>query len=179
MALVLNLFGGPGTGKSTVMAGVFSELKWRGVNCEIAPEFAKEKVWEKSINILGNQIYVFGKQYNTIFRLMGQVEAIITDSPLLLSTIYGTNETETFHELVLETFNKYNNLNIFLEREKGYNPKGRLQTEDEAKEKDVEVRELLDKYDIDYVVIPARKDSMVKIADMVMERLGEENDTIS
>jgi len=99
MALLINLFAGPGTGKSTTMAGVFSELKLRGVNCEMAPEFAKEKVWEKSVNILENQIYVFGKQYNTIHRLLGQVDIIITDSPLLLSSIYGTNETKLFHQL--------------------------------------------------------------------------------
>ena len=169
MALLTNLFGGPGTGKSTVMAGVFSELKWRGINCEMAPEFAKEKVWEKSTNILRNQIYVFGKQYNTIHRLLGQVEIIITDSPLLLSTIYGTNETESFHKLVLETFNKQNNLNIFLFREKDYNPMGRLQTEDEAKDLDNEIRTLMDKYGVVYQALPARRETVGIIADMAVE----------
>jgi hypothetical protein len=171
MALVVNLFGGPGTGKSTTMAGVFSELKWRGVNCEMAPEFAKEKVWEKSTNILGNQIYVFGKQYNTIYRLMGQVDVIITDSPLLLSTIYGTNETDTFHNLVKETFDKHNQLNIYLIREKGYNPKGRLQTESEAKAIDGDVRDLLDRYQVGYTVLPAVRETMNEIADMVIDRI--------
>lgn len=173
MALVINLFAGPGTGKSTTMAGVFSELKWRGVNCEMAPEFAKEKVWEKSTDILRNQIYVFGKQYNTIHRLLGQVDMIVTDSPLLLSTIYGTNETEKFHELVLETFNKQNNLNIFLDREKGYNPKGRLQTEEEAKEKDREVLTLLDKYGVKYKILPARRETMNQIADMAIKSIND------
>jgi len=51
-ALLVNLFAGPGTGKSTTMAGLFSELKFMGVNCEQAPEFAKEKVWEGSLDIL-------------------------------------------------------------------------------------------------------------------------------
>jgi len=171
MALVINLFGGPGTGKSTTMAGVFSELKWRKVNCEMAPEFAKEKVWEKSTNILGNQVYVFGKQYNTIYRLLGQVDAIVTDSPLLLSTIYGTRESETFHQLVLQKFHEQESLNIFLVREKDYNPKGRMQTEDEAKEIDNEVKKLLDRYGVHYHTLPARRETMNDIADMVMERL--------
>ena len=52
--LLVNFYAGPGTGKSSTMAGVFSELKWMGVNCEMAPEFAKEKVWEGSLNILDN-----------------------------------------------------------------------------------------------------------------------------
>ena len=40
--LVVNLFGGPGTGKSTTMAHVFAELKWRGYDCEMSNEYAKE-----------------------------------------------------------------------------------------------------------------------------------------
>ncbi len=61
-ALIVNLFGGPGAGKSTMAAGLFSELKWRGINCELATEYAKEKVWEESYAIFENQIYIFGKQ---------------------------------------------------------------------------------------------------------------------
>ena len=33
--LFVNLFGGPGTGKSTLCAAVFSELKRRGIDCEM------------------------------------------------------------------------------------------------------------------------------------------------
>ena len=48
MAIVINLFAGPGVGKSTTAARVFAELKLKGVNCEMALEFAKDKVWEES-----------------------------------------------------------------------------------------------------------------------------------
>ena len=54
--IMVNLWGGPGTGKSTLMADVFAELKWRGVDCEQAPEFAKEKVWESTDSELDEQI---------------------------------------------------------------------------------------------------------------------------
>lgn len=40
---VINLFAGPGSGKSTTCAGVFSKLKLAGVNCEMALEYAKDK----------------------------------------------------------------------------------------------------------------------------------------
>ena len=40
--LVVNLFGGPGTGKSTMMAGIFAKLKSLGYDCEMCVEFAKE-----------------------------------------------------------------------------------------------------------------------------------------
>ena len=177
MAIVANLLAGPGTGKSTSMAGIFAELKWRGINCEMAPEFAKEKVWEKSTNILNNQIYVFGKQFNTIFRLDGQVEVIITDSPLLLSIIYGKNESELFRQFVLEVFNRHDNMNFFLERLKEYNPKGRLQTFEEAKEKDREIKEVLDFNKISYTMMEAKREVVVEIADKICEKLKEPKET--
>ena len=46
-SLVVNLAGGPGAGKSTTMAGLFSHLKIAGYNCEMAPEWIKGKVYEK------------------------------------------------------------------------------------------------------------------------------------
>ena len=171
--LLINLYAGPGCGKSSSMATIFSELKWLGVNCEMAPEFAKEKVWEKSTNILNNQVYVFGKQFNTIFRLEGQVDVIITDSPLLLSIIYGKDESPKFKDFVLEVFNRHDNMNFFLERLKEYNPKGRLQTFEEAKEKDKEIKNLLDSYYISYTVMEAKREVVIEIADMICEKLND------
>jgi hypothetical protein len=169
--IVVNLFAGPGTGKSTTMAGVFSELKLRGVNCEMAPEFAKEKVWEGSLGILENQIYIFGKQLHTIHRLLGKVDVIITDSPLLLSLVYGKNETDSFRKFVLEVFNRQNNVNYFLERKKAYNPSGRLQTEEQAKGIDRTVYDLLMANDVPFFKIPSCKDSFSVIANDVEEMM--------
>lgn len=56
--LVVNLFGGPGVGKSTGAAKVFSELKLLGVNCELVGEFAKDKTWEHNSTALSCQEYV-------------------------------------------------------------------------------------------------------------------------
>lgn len=173
-ALVVNLYGGPGTGKSSLMAGVFHDLKWRGVNCEMAPEFAKEKVWEQSFKILENQIYIFGKQLHSIHRLADQVSVIVTDSPLLLSLVYGKNECEQFLDLVRAVFNRYNNLNIFLTRnpDKPYNPKGRVQTEDKATALDADIRNaLLDNF-ISYTEMVASPKAVETISTMVMKCLN-------
>lgn len=32
-----------------------------GVNAELVPEFAKDKVWEGNVKTLANQAYVFGE----------------------------------------------------------------------------------------------------------------------
>ena len=170
-AIVCNLYAGPGTGKSSSMGGIFSELKWRNINCEMAPEFAKEKVWEKSLDILRNQIYIFGKQLQTIKRLEHQVDVIITDSPLLLSLIYGHKEKSSFKQLVIDTYNDYNNLDIFLKRSKPYNPKGRLQNESEAKEKDHEIKSMLISNHIVPIEIETGRESVIKIADIICDLL--------
>lgn len=64
--IIINLFGGPGTGKSTLMAQLYAKLKILGYETEMAPEFAKEKVWEESYKTLEDQIYVFAKQLHKI-----------------------------------------------------------------------------------------------------------------
>ena len=173
-ALIVNLFGGPGTGKSSTAAGLFSELKWRGHTTEMALEFAKGKVWERSTAVLNNQIYVFGKQHHLIWRLRDQVEVVITDAPLLLSLIYGAeNTSKQFHELVLHEHWELRNLNVFLERLKAYDPKGRLQTEEEAKIIDRQVQTMLEDAGESYMVMPAQPESIPLLADRVEEILEE------
>ena len=108
--LVINLIGGPGSGKTTTASGIFYALKKMGVNCEMALEFAKDKVWEESYKILDDQFYVFGKQYHKLFRLNGKVDVIITDSPLVISLLYNKTPSKYFNDFVLEQYNTFYNL---------------------------------------------------------------------
>ncbi len=155
MTHVINFFGGPGTGKSTTAAGLFFNMKSRGINCELAPEYAKDAVWGETTAVLKNQIYVFGKQHNRIHRLQGKVDYVITDSPLMMSCMYGEHLGETFCKLVKEEHYKLQNINIFLRRDKEYNPSGRMQNEAEAKEMDTYLQQMLDSYGIGYTIIKA------------------------
>jgi adenylate kinase family enzyme len=41
MSKVINLFGGPGCGKSTLAARIFSILKLKDISCELINEYAK------------------------------------------------------------------------------------------------------------------------------------------
>lgn len=152
--IVINLIGGPGSGKSTVASGIFYELKKRGINCEMALEFAKDKVWEESFKTMDDQIYIFGKQFHKIWRLKDKVNVIITDSPLLISIFYNKNESKYFDKFVVEQYNCFNNKMYFIERNSDkYQQEGRLQTIDEAKIIDNEIINILDKWDIDYISI--------------------------
>lgn len=150
--IVVNLFGGPGTGKSTGAAYVFSMLKMQGINVELVTEFAKDKTWESNFVALSNQAYVFGKQYYKISRCADQVDVIVTDSPLLLSTIYNNNPVlgETFNQTVLNVFNSYDNMNYVLNRVKPYNPIGRNQTEQESDDISKEIILMLEDNNINF-----------------------------
>lgn len=150
--IVVNLFGGPGSGKSTMAAYIFSKLKMAGVNCELVTEFAKDKTWEHNIKALACQPYVFGKQCYRMDRCADQVDVIVTDSPLFLTTLYNYDENiePEFTQLVLKKFNEFNNLNYFLVREKPYISAGRNQTEDQARELDSEILSKLIKMNIKY-----------------------------
>ena len=68
MAIIVNLLGTPGAGKSTGCAYIFSKLKLAGINAELITEFAKDKVWEDNHAALSNQLYIFGKQNYKISR---------------------------------------------------------------------------------------------------------------
>ena len=134
-------------------ASLFSKLKWMGIDCELAAEYAKDLVWEKRDKTFENQVYIFGKQHNRIFRLLGQVQVVITDSPLLLTPIYDGRKRETLKKLVFEEVNRCNNLNIFVIRRKDYNPNGRVHTKSQADIIDETVKTFLKENDIPFVEI--------------------------
>ena len=172
--IVVNFFAGPGTGKSTTMAHVFAELKWKGIDCEMVTEYAKDKVWEGSAHILANQFYVSGKQYHKLRRINGKVEVILTDSPILLGIHYGSNEPQEFKDLLVKYHNSFNNFNVFLKRVKPYNPNGRLQTEDKAKEIDEELYNLVGMQRGDFLETPATRENVMSIVSIIEAKLKEE-----
>lgn len=172
--IVINLLGGPCTGKSTLAAELFSSLKKLGVECELVMEYAKDKVWEESFHTLDNQIYVFGKQLHRMWRLNGKVDVIVTDSPLLLSMLYDKKKSKTLKKLVIEQYNEFDNLTYFIERNFEYNENGRYQSEDEAKDLDKRLLKMLNLNDIDFWVVKNNDDTKDKIIDCVMCKLKDE-----
>lgn len=152
--IVVNLFGGPGSGKSTGAAYIFSQLKMHNINCELITEYAKDKTWEQNMTALGCQEYILGKQSFRMTRCADKVDVIITDSPLLLSIFYNVDPAldEHFTKTVLNLFNKYDNMNYDLVRTKPYNPIGRNQTVKEADEIGDKIQFFLDDHNIKYTI---------------------------
>ena len=167
--IIVNLFGAPGSGKSTGAAYIFSQLKMLGVDAELVIEFAKDKVWENNTEVLNNQTYVFGKQHFRISRCADKVDVIVTDSPLLLSAIYNHSELlgEEFNDLVAKIFKSYTSVNYFISRSKPYNPNGRLQTENESDGIADEIKTLLGRYDVKYTEVSGNTVGYDKIVEDV------------
>lgn len=147
---VLNLYGGAGCGKSTTAAAVFASLKNKGVSAELVTEYAKGWAWqERKIHPL-DQYYLFGKQLQRESCLYGKVDVIVTDSPIGVSAYYAQRYTapeiaesiRACHQAV-RAQNLVDNFDVYLKRTKAYNPKGRYETEEQAREVDVQMRVFL------------------------------------
>jgi len=172
--LIVNLLGGPGSGKSTNSARIFSALKDLDYNVELVTEYAKDLTWGESYNVLRDQIYVFGKQQHRIWRLDGKVEIIITDSPLLLSTVYGETETsKEFKDLVISEYFRRPTINIMLNRVKKYNPKGRNQTLDEAIDLDAKIKQRVEEVDKIHLTVDGAETSKETIVNFILEEYSK------
>lgn len=152
-------------------AALFADLKWRGIDCELAAEYAKDLVWEKRSKTFENQIYIFGKQHHRINRLIGQVQVVITDSPIYLTPIYDVEKRDNLKKLVLEEASKWRNLNFFLTRKKPYNPNGRNHSKSEAKIIDNVVENFLIEHQIPYWRVDGTTEGVQYISEIVYRKL--------
>ena len=91
--LVINLWGGPGAGKSTVAAELFVCLrKHTKANVELTNEFATELCFEQAKANLKDYPYLLGNQWHRIWRLEQlKVDVAISDSPIGLGVAHLEN----------------------------------------------------------------------------------------
>lgn len=135
---VINFFAAPGVGKSTSAAGLFNLMKMRGHSVELVSEFAKDLTWSKNWLGLTNQLHILGEQDRRLRVLEGQVEWVITDSPLPMGLAYCGDEWGGIDgwlaDAAWSAFDRYHNFNVMLSRSKHipYQEAGRSQTAEEA-----------------------------------------------
>ena len=168
---VINLFGGPGSGKSTTAAGLFHLMKLNEMNVELVTEYAKDLTWEERYGLLANdQLYVFAKQQKRLQVLKNKVNYVVTDSPLILSLIYREWNylPHNFEPLVFEVWQGFQNKNYFIKRTKNYVPIGRSQTEDEAKNVDVRVKDFLAQKCIKHEILEGDETTPQRIYDDIL-----------
>lgn len=154
MTKIINLFGSAGSGKTTTSLGLAYELKKLHYKVEVVTEFVKEPVFEENYSLLKDQIFIFANQRRRQLILQNKgLDFIVTDSPLLLSTFYGkkyNNIDPILESLIFQEFNKFENINFFLNRTVPFDPIGRIGTEKESDLDSTVLLQLLDTYQIKY-----------------------------
>jgi hypothetical protein len=152
MTTYINLYAGPGVGKSTVAAGVFHYLKTTGASVELVTEFVKDLVWEDRTATLAIQPYVSMKQYRNLARLKDKVDYVITDSPLVKDMVYARifspDLPECYYDLLEHLQDSLGeSIDIYLSRHFDYDTEGRYQSEAEAKQIDEALIAVLEDFD--------------------------------
>lgn len=165
--LLVNLYGDAGSGKTTGAAYVFSKLKLAGVKCELVQDVAKEKILEDNIKAMKNQAYIFGEQYFRLSRLEDEVDVVVTDSPLMLESLYSDDERlgTAFKKVVLNVAKSYSSIDFFVKPAVYHRGKKGKIEEDELSEFSKKTIAMLDKHFPSYVTIDGNKggyDQVVK-----------------
>jgi hypothetical protein len=154
--VVINLFGGSGCGKSTTAALLFARMKLNGMHVELVREYVKYWAWNDRKVREWDQLYLLGKQSAYESMLYGKVDFIVTDSPILLAGIYQDYRSGGLDKYVGYAAKSFMNhakstgveyVNLILKRTKPFDPRGRWETEEEAKKIDEFVRNYLVDYD--------------------------------
>ena len=157
----INIFGGPCSGKSTVAAQLFCQLRIQGTEVELIQEYVKDWAYEERQPKSFDQLYFLAKQIRRESLILDSgIDHIVTDSPVLMSCVYAfLGQFPGASNLVglCEHFEAaYPSLNLFLDRgDLPYKKVGRYQTYEEAKELDGRIRGILDATSTRYVVLPA------------------------
>lgn len=175
---VINLFGAPGAGKSTVAAGLYHLMKAEGLIVEFAQEYAKELVWAHAGGMPGetppamrDQLSIFAEQNRRLERIRDHVDYVVTDSPLLMSSIYAPeNYPRSFHGFVLDMFRTYDNVNFFLERIIPYQNTGRLHTEEQSQLLGASMSLRLQEWHIPFEGLPGGAEAPENILNRILNR---------
>lgn len=145
--IVINLLGGPGAGKTTCAWLIASELKKLGIVTEYVSEVAKEYVWDNNLSVLNgslsSQRKLLEEQDKRVQRLIGKVEAIVTDSPILINPIYLKEENREYNAEIIQRFKQQKNINIFVKRGKSFEIEGRIHSHEESQKIDEKIINLL------------------------------------
>jgi hypothetical protein len=153
----INLFGGPGIGKSTLALYLCSELKKLNYNIEYVGEWIKQWAHEKKTLLPWDQFHAFSQQiYAETSKLNNNVNLIISDSPVLMNIAYMRRDKSPYVNQCLDLYkvysSQYPDINIRLLRGSiGYHKVGRWESEQEAVEMDLFIKSLMDEVLPEYV----------------------------
>ena len=161
--VVVNMFGGPGAGKTTAAHKVFTTLSEMGYSVQFASEKAKDYALvltshtasEEEVEYarfklngsLDNQQDMYDEQNHRVKVCLGQCDFVVTDSPAILSCVYLREDdpakVAAFTSQAMKDFNEQFNFNMVVKRSGEYVQEGRVQDYRQALQIDKKMDEFL------------------------------------
>lgn len=161
---IINLYGGPGAGKSTAAAYLYYLLKCQGESVELVREYVKNWAWDNRAFNVYDELYFLGKQVRHESMLFGKVNYIVTDAPVLMTAYYASiycsaGFAQGVEQAALAFYKQakddgHNHVHVYLNRNLPYKAEGRYQTEDQAIQVDEGVKKMLIRLDVSIIYSP-------------------------
>ncbi len=161
---IIDLIGQPNCGKSTLAGELFTSLKKQSKNVVFIPEYGAELVYEGNMFLLQDQMHIFIEQLRRLKRLKNTPDVAIMDTSLLLSIVYELKRFEKepdikmnphYIDYILWEYNQLDISTYYLQSNYEYKKEGRYQDEEEAKDVDLRVQDMLSKYPIKHTTLPS------------------------
>ena len=153
MTKLINIYGAPGSGKTTFAAAVYSWMKRRHYHVEPVWEYAKELVYQDTL-----AIYPQGLIWREMMRrhqiYYNKVDYVITDAPMMMNSVYAAERTDyaEAREYAWMSSNFYKSyggvLNFMLPKPvaEHYNPEGRMHDVEQAQWLHHQIEDLANNY---------------------------------
>lgn len=154
---IIEIYGGPGCGKSTTAAGLYYQLKLLDKNAELVREYVKKWAWDGILPRHLDQLYITGKQSKAESMLYGKVDFIVTDCPMYMGVIYDAKYNKSFmvedavNRFQAESLSQVERHRYMLTRSKPFNPAGRFCSAEGAAETDQDIVNYLNGRGLEYL----------------------------
>lgn len=144
----INFFAAPCSGKSTLAAKIYAQMKIDGFNIELVREYIKNWAYQNRVPKSYDQVYIFSKQLQSEDVLFqNSVEHLVTDSPLFLSVFYAKINNFPCWKSLLEIAQEFEkeqpSINILLLRKHNFQNQGRFHNESESDKIQEQMKEFL------------------------------------
>lgn len=173
--LVVNIFGAPNSGKSTLASDLFIHYKGMHLKVENIQEVVKIAHYENDAAFLKNDLRILAEKNRILDALNDAgVDIAIMDGPVLNSMVYKFGKyLEHFDPLVLDIHHSFNNLNLYIPGVRNFSPVGRYEKNpEEALARGDQVLRMLDNNNIEYSsIIPgSAKENSIELIGNFLEK---------
>lgn len=174
--IIVDFYGGPCSGKSTLAAGLFNHLKLEGIDCELVGEVAKTLIYEGRLHLLlppnGNQMLVTAMQLDRLQSLQrAGCKVAISDSPLPLQLAYVDWNPLKDHikAAVRDSLKEFSTtISVFCQRGKEFSTFGRYQANiEEAIAFDNKAKDIMNEFGINYSTFEGNREGQERMLSIV------------